>query len=715
MPPKVPVFDPTEYAAKRREKLERAKELREQRQQIAAAQETGRVPPPLQRSLTSPVGTAGGTPNGVRKDGARSVGKSTNAKSHTPPVSGPLKSTPGPGPRSNSLASRTSPGLSRPKRLSGPLDDDAPSISVEDGESASWLTGADDARSSSHAALSTATSFPDGFSRPPSASVPASPRVPISSPRVPSPLPRPSPRRSLPGGDAAPSPVPPPVGLGAGDSPGLSGPQTDPPPGGWRAGAPAGTPSPGGALSRKKGLFSLSLGRLFRKSPAKSRAAPPEATSAPLEDPLPAEDGGPPSQEEQRQLATSNSPDVPAPSALPPADQRKAPAGGPAPRPPATAGGPAQSPRGTGRTAGSFPNSGQVLSPTGAQQSQFRASPGKHAPRQPDANSPPSSSETFSTAAAPAAGPAGSSGVRAGAPSGKQGLSGRGAPSSRGPPAHASGSRGGKPSAAAAGAGDGRPRAEAGGGALEAKEEPPRGKGAADGKGEKAPLPPAVLRGEQALSGAKKAADDRKRAPGAGVGGPPLAATPVGNRPAPGEGPPEDVELATCSDCGRRFRKEALGKHSSVCKKVFGTKRKEFNSTAARVVGTELEGFVQLNGALKPGRGGASSAAGAANGERKPGAKPVWKAQSESLQAAIRAARELQEAKAKGIDISSLPPPPPAENPDYVQCPTCKRTFAPSTAERHIPKCKARPKAPAAQANRRGISAAPMNRPTVKA
>ena len=57
--------------------------------------------------------------------------------------------------------------------------------------------------------------------------------------------------------------------------------------------------------------------------------------------------------------------------------------------------------------------------------------------------------------------------------------------------------------------------------------------------------------------------------------------------------------------------------------------------------------------------------------------KVDWRTQHENFVKAIR--------YAKGV---SNEPPPPTENPDYVQCPHCERKFNPATAERHIPKCK---------------------------
>jgi hypothetical protein len=50
-----------------------------------------------------------------------------------------------------------------------------------------------------------------------------------------------------------------------------------------------------------------------------------------------------------------------------------------------------------------------------------------------------------------------------------------------------------------------------------------------------------------------------------------------------------------------------------------------------------------------------------------------------------------------GGRLADLPPPPVSVNPDYVSCPHCGRNYAPTVAERHIPKCAniiAKPKPP---------------------
>lgn len=67
--------------------------------------------------------------------------------------------------------------------------------------------------------------------------------------------------------------------------------------------------------------------------------------------------------------------------------------------------------------------------------------------------------------------------------------------------------------------------------------------------------------------------------------------------------------------------------------------------------------------------------------------KSDWRRKHEEFIAAIRSAKEVQAYLAKGGKLSDLPPPPPSENPDYVQCPHCSRRFNESAAQRHIPKC----------------------------
>ena len=68
--------------------------------------------------------------------------------------------------------------------------------------------------------------------------------------------------------------------------------------------------------------------------------------------------------------------------------------------------------------------------------------------------------------------------------------------------------------------------------------------------------------------------------------------------------------------------------------------------------------------------------------------KNNWKAKHEEFIRNIRYAKKVTELEAKGGDLSSLPPPPPSENPDYKQCPHCSRRFNPTAAERHIPRCQ---------------------------
>lgn len=70
-----------------------------------------------------------------------------------------------------------------------------------------------------------------------------------------------------------------------------------------------------------------------------------------------------------------------------------------------------------------------------------------------------------------------------------------------------------------------------------------------------------------------------------------------------------------------------------------------------------------------------------------PAKKNNWRQKHEDFIRAIRSAKQMQQHIANGGKLSDLPPPPVSENPDYVRCPTCSRSFNESAAARHIPKC----------------------------
>ncbi|KAM8783262.1 zinc finger C2HC domain-containing protein 1C isoform 1-T2 [Rhynchonycteris naso] len=136
----------------------------------------------------------------------------------------------------------------------------------------------------------------------------------------------------------------------------------------------------------------------------------------------------------------------------------------------------------------------------------------------------------------------------------------------------------------------------------------------------------------------------------------------------------EEPELGECSHCGRKFLLLRLERHSNVCSRMQGSKRKVFDSSRARAKGTELEQYLNWK---RP-----------ASVKAEPPRKSNWRQKHESFIRTLRQAREIQQVIAKGGDPSHLPPILPAENPDYLQCPHCSRHFAPKVAERHIPKCK---------------------------
>lgn len=138
---------------------------------------------------------------------------------------------------------------------------------------------------------------------------------------------------------------------------------------------------------------------------------------------------------------------------------------------------------------------------------------------------------------------------------------------------------------------------------------------------------------------------------------------------------------SNCRYCGRHFNTDRLRKHEAVCERTMATKRKIFDASRQRVKGTDNEKYVKKNRM-------ATSYSSAAAGQGSVGVKKSnWRQKHEEFIQAIRSAKQVQAHLARGGKLTDLPPPPPSENPDYIQCPHCKRRFNQQAAERHIPLC----------------------------
>uniref|UniRef100_A0A1E1XDT6 C2HC/C3H-type domain-containing protein n=1 Tax=Amblyomma aureolatum TaxID=187763 RepID=A0A1E1XDT6_9ACAR len=153
--------------------------------------------------------------------------------------------------------------------------------------------------------------------------------------------------------------------------------------------------------------------------------------------------------------------------------------------------------------------------------------------------------------------------------------------------------------------------------------------------------------------------------------------TPVAAKASvPPEARPLGPDQERCDICGRGFNKDRIEKHRTICQKAATKKVKVFDATKMRTKGTEAESFVKKGFHKK----------------EVPVKKANWRAKHEEFLKAVRQARMVQEHLAAGGKLSDLPPPPPSENPDYVQCPKCLRKFNETAAERHIPRCNLAPK-----------------------
>ncbi|XP_054423231.1 zinc finger C2HC domain-containing protein 1C isoform X2 [Pteronotus mesoamericanus] len=110
----------------------------------------------------------------------------------------------------------------------------------------------------------------------------------------------------------------------------------------------------------------------------------------------------------------------------------------------------------------------------------------------------------------------------------------------------------------------------------------------------------------------------------------------------------EEPELGECSHCGRKFLLLRLERHSTVCSRLQGSRRKVFDSVRARAKGTELEQYLNWKGP--------------ASVKAEPPPKSNWRQKHESFIRTLRQAREVQQVAERHIPkcktIKNRPPPP---------------------------------------------------------
>lgn len=126
----------------------------------------------------------------------------------------------------------------------------------------------------------------------------------------------------------------------------------------------------------------------------------------------------------------------------------------------------------------------------------------------------------------------------------------------------------------------------------------------------------------------------------------------------------DDGDKMQCNICGRKFLPEPFSIHKNVCKKVFATKRKQFDSKKNRIVSSE-HAMILKNQELKEKKQGK-----VITNTKKVSNVPKWKKQSEEFRSVVK--------NQVGATLSK---------DDYIDCKYCGRKFMEQPYEKHLAFC----------------------------
>lgn len=131
----------------------------------------------------------------------------------------------------------------------------------------------------------------------------------------------------------------------------------------------------------------------------------------------------------------------------------------------------------------------------------------------------------------------------------------------------------------------------------------------------------------------------------------------------------DENDRLPCDICQRKFNPDAYEKHRKICKKVFATKRKAFNTQEQRIISNEHKQLLKKQ-VLNEKKKGTSVVRQVVKAKK-------WQKQSEEFRAAMKSGQ-------KGNENMKMPT---STYDDYFHCQYCNRKYNETAYNKHLTFC----------------------------